>query len=195
MLSCQVIYVYFKTLMQRIMILIIFNIFSFCLHAEDTELKLYRPFEQAALITKETILGNCKVVSQLIRREDAWRCEAAGKIYDPCFIKFNAPTQALCPQSPWSDVSIKIIMRTSTDNSQQPSLNMAETSPWAIELKSGEKCQAVEGKESFDGLAINYRCDNQSYLLGTIQRCETMWTILQKSPQQVHSVSIAKAWF
>ncbi|MDP1604148.1 MAG: hypothetical protein Q8M03_12890 [Legionella sp.] len=182
-----------------VMIFIISGISS--LNAQDTELKLYRPFgeaeQQAPLIIKEKHEGHCWQQSQRIKREDAWRCTGAGKTYDPCFIKqYSSKKEALCPQSPWVGDSVALELASSADNSQHALLDMSKAYPWALELSSGEKCQAVDEERVFDGMPIHYQCNTQSVLMGHLQRCKSVWTILQRRGDgQVETVNIVKAWF
>ncbi|KTD06877.1 hypothetical protein [Legionella jamestowniensis] len=173
---------------------------SYAAFAQDTELKLYRPFgeavQQAPVVIKEEVTGQCFQQSQRIKREDAWRCIAAGKVYDPCFVKpYGSHREAVCPQSPWEGESVKISLSSAVDNSQHAPLNMAETYPWAIELITGEKCQAVDGGGIYDNLPIHYQCDTKAILLGRLQRCRTEWSILQRTPSGVSTALVAKAWF
>lgn len=183
--------------MLRAVILIFTIIMSFCLFAEDTELKLYRPFgDEVPLIIKQKIAGQCWQQSQRIKREDAWRCVAEGKVYDPCFVKlYGSRNEALCPQSPWVADSVQINLSTPVDNSQHVTLDMSEAYPWAVELTTGEKCQAVDEGESFDGLQVHYQCNSQTVLIGRVQRCEAKWSILQRTTKGVSTALVAKAWF
>lgn len=186
--------------MRRLVVMISTILGSFCLFAQDTELKLYRPFgeavQQAPVVVKQIVSGQCWQQSQRIKREDAWRCAAADKIYDPCFVKqFGSLQQAVCPQSPWSGESVQINLSSPLDNSQHIELDMSRAFPWAIELTSGEKCQAVDAGEIYDNLPIRYLCNSQAVLLGHIQRCKALWSILQRDKDGVSTAMVAKAWF
>ncbi|CEK10162.1 hypothetical protein [Legionella hackeliae] len=186
--------------MLRTMIGILACMGSFYVFAQDTELKLYRPYgeaiQQAPLVIKGEVTGQCFQQSQRIKREDAWRCLAAGKVYDPCFVKpYGAHTEAVCPQSPWEGGSIKINLSSALDNSQHTLLDMSEAYPWALELISGEKCQAVDEGGVYDNLPIHYQCDSQTILLGHLQRCKSEWSILQRTSAGVSTALVAKAWF
>lgn len=184
---------------MRYLVVLIFTILSSSrLFAADTELKLYHPFnnDQASLHIKEKIAGQCWQQSQQLKREEAWRCMAGTKVYDPCFIKaFGASQQALCPQSPWSDDTVEIELAASHDNSEHLMLDMSKAYPWALELVTGEKCRAVDEGGEIDRLPIRYHCDNDSVLLGHIQRCDPSWRILQRSSQGVEAALISRAWF
>ncbi|STY64952.1 Uncharacterised protein [Legionella taurinensis] len=82
--------------MPRVLMIILAILYSFRVMAEDTELKLFRPFggteQQIPLIIDKRLSGECWQQSQRIAREDAWRCLAEGQVFDPCFIKNSATT-------------------------------------------------------------------------------------------------------
>ncbi|STX28318.1 Uncharacterised protein [Legionella beliardensis] len=183
-------------------VILIFSLFSTSLgYTMDTEVKLYRPFgdvtAQEALVVKETYPGECWQQSERIKREDAWRCRVQNKIYDPCFVKqFSAHKQAICPQSPWNGASIMLNLVVPVNNSQHLSLDVSKTYPWAIELTTGEKCEASDAQGIYDNMPIRYHCNNQTELLGELQRCKTTWTILQRhKDNQITMASVIKAWF
>ncbi|KTD46089.1 hypothetical protein Lqui_2579 [Legionella quinlivanii] len=169
--------------------------------AKDTELEFYHPFEGVEGLPVASIessyTGECVQQSQRIKREDAWRCVAGGQTYDPCFIKpYGKKTQAFCPESPWSTQSVEIKLRHAAMDLAQASLDLSRTYPWVVELSTGEKCKAVDEGEMFDGLPIHYRCENQSILMGHLQRCKAEWSMLKREPNgQVDTVLISKAWF
>ncbi|KTC82543.1 hypothetical protein [Legionella cherrii] len=168
--------------------------------ADDTILKLYRPFgdvtNQAIPQVKNTLMGECYSQSQLIVREDAWRCLADGKTYDPCFVKSGPErTEALCPQSPWIGDSVLIKVKEPLHNEQNKTLDMALTYPWGIELTNGEHCMAINSGKIYDQMPVRYKCSSKNYLVGHLQRCKNVWSMLQKTPQGVVTVELKKAWF
>ncbi|WP_028387576.1 hypothetical protein [Legionella fairfieldensis] len=183
--------------MLRLTGLIFAIIMSFYSYAEDTELKLYRPFsDETPVIIKEEKSGQCWQQSHRIKREDAWRCVVETRIYDPCFVKqYGSQKKALCPQSPWTSEGIVINLPAPVDNSRHIALDMSKTYPWAIELTTGEKCEAVDEGESQYGLQIRYHCNNQTMLVGHVQRCEAKWRILQRSDKGIATAEVARAWF
>lgn len=183
--------------MWRGVIVFFIIICSFCTFADETELKLYRPFvDGIQVVIKKKITGDCWQQSQRIKREDAWRCTAEGKVYDPCFIKpVGARNEAICPYSPWSMNGVQINLSSAADNSNHTPLDMSEAYPWAVELTSGEKCQAVDEGQVYDGLQVRYQCNSQIVLIGRVQRCEAKWSILQRSPQGISTALLSKAWF
>lgn len=179
----------------------IFVIFcSMSVFADDTELYLYRPFtdtkKHLPMVIADKKSGECWQQSQLIKREDAWRCIAAGKVYDPCFVQpFGSHLEAACPASPWSSSAVQVSVATALDNKQHQALDMSRTFPWAIELTTGDKCHAIDSNEQYDGLAVHYRCDGNKELIGDLQRCSSVWKVLQHAATGIKTVTIAKAWF
>lgn len=187
--------------MLRVLLIILTILYSFTLKAQDTELKLFRPFsetqQQIPLIIEKRLTGECWQQSQRIIREDAWRCLAKGQVFDPCFIKqFSDNTEALCPQSPWVGRSVLLKLSTAADNSQHTELDMSRTYPWAMELISGEQCEAARQPETIENLPVRYHCDNQTILMGHLQRCKAEWSILKRDTAgKVTTVTVKKAWF
>lgn len=183
---------------QRVLLLMLI-FYSFIAIAEDTVLKLYRPFGeegvQKPLITKQ-LDGQCDAQSKLILREDAWRCQAEGQVFDPCFVKTGPKqTSLLCPSSPWAAENIQINISSPLNNEEHQALDMSRTFPWAIELVNGDHCQAVELGENYDSMPIRYHCNSHNILLGTIQRCDPVWSMLEKTPEGVVTRNFKKAWF
>lgn len=186
--------------MQRVIISFFIMLWSVMAFAQDTELKLYRPFEkkplQAPITITKTLSGQCWQQSTKARREDAWRCLAEGRVYDPCFVKqYSQHKKVICPQSPWVGNSVEITVATALDDSQHESLDMSRAYPWAIELTNGEHCEAVDSNQDYDGLPIRYHCSQQKVLIGHVQRCANTWKILQHGRDGVSTVKIARAWF
>ncbi|MFI4918347.1 MAG: hypothetical protein ACHP65_02205 [Legionellales bacterium] len=186
-------------MMQRVLMLVLF-VYSVLVCADDTVLKLYRPFgealEQVSPGIKNTLPGQCVSQSQLIVREDAWRCQAEGRVYDPCFVKeAGKRTEALCPQSPWVGDSVQILVNSPLNNDQHSRLDMSTAFPWAIELANGEHCQAAASDEVYEGMPVRYRCSKQNKLIGHIQRCKAAWSMLEKTSTGVETVIFSKAWF
>lgn len=173
---------------------------SFLASAGDTVLKLYRPFgdvvDQAQPVVKAKLSGQCFSQSQLIWREDAWRCQTEGKIYDPCFVKTaGKKMEAVCPQSPWVGDSIQIEVSAPLINVNHTTLDMSRAFPWAIELVNGERCQAISTNEIVDNMPVRYRCSDSNVLIGYLQRCKTVWSMLEKTSGGVVSVDFSRAWF
>ncbi|MGQ3890648.1 hypothetical protein [Legionella sp. CNM-4043-24] len=168
--------------------------------AQDTELHLFRPFDKArveSVQSQQAIDGECWQQSQRIKREDAWRCSAEGKVYDPCFIKtYGDHRQALCAQAPWLSSETLLTLANPADNSHHSALDMSRTYPWAMELSNGEQCLAVDEGHEIDNMPVRYICSNQAQLLGHLQRCKAEWSMLRRSADgQVDTVAIAQVWF
>lgn len=170
------------------------------LFAEDTILQLYRPYAQTVkhppILAEIKLNGACYEQSHYTKRNDSWRCFAAGKMYDPCFTKpFGSQIIVICPESPWVSKATEISTSNSLNNQSHQALDMSQALPWAIELSTGEKCLSVERGESFDGLPLRYHCEHGKQLYGRIQHCSTNWKIFEHNSEGTATVSIAKAWF
>ena len=166
----------------------------------DTELSLYRPLtettKQLPTVIADKKSGECWQQSQLIKREDAWRCIAEGHVYDPCFVRrFGTHLEAVCVESPWSSKGVQLSVTTPLNNNQHETLDMSRTFPWAVELTNGQRCQAIESSAQYDGLTVHYRCDENKELIGDLQRCNSAWKILQHTSNGIETVTIARAWF
>lgn len=185
--------------MQRVMLLML-TCYSFFALAQDTQLKLYRPFgeviDQASPMIQKVVQGECLEQSKLMTREDAWRCMVNSHYYDPCFMKgAGKATQVLCPVSPWSRDSILIKVSTPLNNASHQPLDMSRTFPWAIELSNGEHCQAILTEQTFDAMPIHYQCEHGSLLMGYLQRCKAVWTMLEKKGDKVETAVLSRVWF
>lgn len=183
--------------MLRTVVAIFIILGSFGVLADDTELKFYRPFVNSMqFMIKEKKAGECWQQSQRIQREDAWRCVAEGKTYDPCFINpHGSRKEAICPDSPWVNNALMLNLTTPVDNSQHLPLDMSKAYPWALELSTGEKCLAIDEGQIYDGLQIYYQCERSSVLFGRLQRCEARWSMLQRKVEGVSTASVIMAWF
>ncbi len=183
---------------QRVLLILLF-FYSFIAAADDTVLKLYRPFgegEHNTPVITQQLQGQCDAQSKLILREDAWRCQADGKTFDPCFAKSGPKqTSLLCPSSPWSKDNIQINVTSPLINEEHQALDMSRTFPWAIELVNGDHCQAVELGKDYDSMPIRYHCVSSNVLLGTIQRCNPLWSMLEKTQEGVVTRDLKQAWF
>lgn len=184
---------------QRVLIVLL-SIVALSSSAAETVLKLYRPFgeaiEQVSPKAAVILAGSCSGQSQLIVREDAWRCQVEQTVYDPCFIK-TAPAsrQLICPSSPWSSEAVAIDVAAPLDNSQHLTLDMARALPWAVELTNGEYCQAVISSSTVDSMPVRYQCSNNQVLIGHLQRCKAPWSMLEQTAAGVVTAAFKKAWF
>ena len=177
------------------------SLFSHVCLSEETQVKLYRPFNpshgQADVVVNQTMKGLCWEQSHADKREGAWRCMVGSVVLDPCFVKsYGEKKQAICPQSPWNGKAIKVMVEQDLDDSSHEEMDMSKNYPWALELTDGARCQKIaDSNQYFDGLPIHYLCDNDSVLFGRIQRCKAQWSMLQKSNSGVVTALIDKAWF
>jgi hypothetical protein len=181
------------------MLVLCFSSWSLWAVAADTVLKLYRPYgavlEQMIPVAKKQLLGQCDGPSKVVVREDAWRCLAEGQVFDPCFVERTKRTKVLCPKSPWTNDGVQINLDSELTEEELPTLDMSRNFPWAVELVSGERCQAIDTKEQYDSLPIRYHCTKGSKLMGYLQRCKPVWSMLEQTPSGVITAEFKKAWF
>ncbi len=175
-------------------------ILSFSSLARETLLSLYRPLTKGVnhpyvKITKE-VKGTCLNQSALIFRQDAWQCQVEKKQYDPCFeTQSLSPSQVVCISSPWATAGSLITTPTPLRHGEHAVLDMSRTYPWAVELSDGVKCMGINDNKVYDGAPIRYRCNDNSFLFGHLQRCATTWKILKHTEGGDGLVSIERAWF
>jgi hypothetical protein len=81
------------------------------------------------------------------------------------------------------------------NNEEHKPLDMSRTFPWAVELVNGDRCYAVESDELYDSMPIRYHCANHNFLLGPIQRCNPLWSTLEKTSKGVVTIDLKKVWF
>ena len=183
--------------MTRQLFRILLFIFASSTMSQTTELKLYRAYgENHPLIITEEQQGHCWQPSKLLTREDAWRCQTNHAIYDPCFISpFSDSSKAFCPDSPWDTKIVQINLPTKA-LAHSSKLDMSRAYPWAIKLAEGQTCLAITSSKKHDNQPIRYRCTNDIWLFGKLQRCKMPWRILALDQhQQVTTVILKEAWF
>lgn len=164
--------------------------------AADTDVVLYRPFSQApgqaTLKSSSAIKGECLTHSRKSPRDDAWRCIAKGKIFDPCFVRtYVKRNQVVCPDAPWSERATTIEL---SEHLPQPEMHLLDTfkqQPWIIELSNGDKCffNKKQGQTQF-------QCQQQGSIIGDIQRCKDTWQVqYQALNQQSEHTTINRVWY
>ena len=178
-------------------LLCVYPLISFAQMTAPTQIKYYRPFGVVIDQIDEVKGGTCSQQSRRIIREDAWRCVAEEKTYDPCFMKPGKDEKSvLCPQSPWSEKGVSLSHPNTIANKNFKTLNIAMAYPWAVELWSGITCLATDGDKELEGSTIHYQCADQTVLFGYLQRCKEEWSTLQQtSDGKVLTVWIKRAWF
>lgn len=185
--------------MVRVVVSLIFLVFTLTCVAEETETRLFRPFtegaEHASFKIKEIVKGNCYRQSELMPREDAWQCQTVGKTYDPCFKKPGNGNKLYCPQSPWNGDSTVIEAGIVVSNNHFDSVNMGDNLPWVVLLDSGVICKRSLKRGEYDQQPIQFLCQDNSFLFGRLQRCRAQWSMLMYDGKHDGTVNIKQAWF
>ena len=119
--------------------------------------------------------GSCWGTSNVLNRDDAWRCITTDNdIYDPCF-SFPRNSQAvICGTSPLDD-STGFKLNLTESLPARGTISPGE-SAWAFELTDGTKCIFMGGATTtFDGERINYSCSDGRFVLGELHEGQ-VWT-------------------
>jgi|GEM_PF-714853 len=170
----------------------------------STDVRLYRPFEvvkgQVTPVPKKTLKGKCWTHSLTNHRSDAWRCMVGNQIFDPCFVKtYVSRNKVICPQTPWSSEAVWLKLESNLLPEKNETLDMSTDYPWAVELLNGVRCTRATGAmPSFHGQSIQYTCNNDTFLVGKLQRCSPIWkalTFSSLSDKTLKKVDVAVVWY
>lgn len=166
----------------------------------ETSVRLYRPFtagvQQPGIQVAKVLTGYCDMQSEVMPREDAWRCTNDSQTFDPCFIKPGKDkTHLYCPETPWTESTIQINTKQQVSNDGFRPIDMAKGKPWAIEMQGGQHCLAVEESEYIDHQPVSYVCQGGEYLLGQLQRCKSAWSVLWSNGSMIEERKINEVWF
>jgi hypothetical protein len=142
--------------------------------------------------------GSCETGSFLVAGPGVFRCTAATRIYDPCYLDAKASTTErsvmVCVRAPWSRTVLRLRVRgpVSGGAAAPPT-----APPWALRLASGRLCLLVGGAASVvSGRRMNYAC-GERYLFGIPDTTRPTWSIRQaRTPGGLgmRQVAIATAW-
>jgi hypothetical protein len=118
--------------------------------------------------------GSCWSTSNVLNRDDAWRCTADNTIYDPCFSIPGNSQAVLCDTSPLRDsTGFKLNL---TESLPARGTISPVKSAWAFELADGTNCLFMGGATAaFEGKRVNYSCSDGWFILGELQDGQ-VWT-------------------
>ncbi|HCU05571.1 MAG TPA: hypothetical protein DIC51_04680 [Coxiellaceae bacterium] len=140
------------------------------------------------------------VESAASQRADVKRCFSAtnSTVYDPCFNYLQG--QLICLNSPWDQNATVVQLNQPMPNNAPATTTVVKTiNPWAMELKSGERCVALTGATTgVKGERINYGCTPTVSLLGNPYRLkQNVWAIKRydSQTQQVSEALIAEMFY
>ena len=155
-------------------------------------------FHPAGVPTQERA-GSCWSVSDVLNRDDAWRCAAGDFIYDPCFSIPGDSQAVVCYSNPLDEsTGFKLDL---TDPLPARGIPLSFKSAWVVELADGTKCVFMTGATTvFEGERVNYSCSDGWYILGDLQDGQ-VWTARKILPSSDFSsieesvqVSIKMVW-
>lgn len=168
-------------------------------HAMTTDRHLYNPFvEQSSpslFPTTEVYHGECSQPSAINIRKDAWQCQTAQRVFDPCFQhRFQDKHIVLCPSSPWEKPRVKILLATPPKSTPHQRLDMSKNPPWALEFVDGTRC--IQVLQPNQDTQTHYICNQKKEFIGKLQRCKMIWQgYLHDSQDQRLLTDIARVWF
>lgn len=70
--------------------------------------------------------------------------------------------------------------------------------PWAIELRDGQKCEAVSGAGPTLGeVRINYKCNPDGGIVGYPNRSKPLWTVdhIGRTDTATTTKAVAQVWY
>jgi serine/threonine protein kinase len=150
----------------------------------------------AVSVTRRTT-GSCFTGSIAVARSDAWRCNVANSILDPCF-DVNQ-TQVLCPTAgPWANKGVLVNLPAGLPSGLGNKDQGAGAAPWAIQLADGSQCLPITGASNvIAGQRLGYDCSDGQGLYGRVQRSGPVWMIYAGGLHsgQIGLRPVAIAWF
>jgi hypothetical protein len=118
--------------------------------------------------------GQCFTDSLATDARDAYRCIQGNALHDPCFAASASARSVVCFLDPWHPVTLLRLTRRLPRHGPVPKLAL----PWAIVTSDGRHCTFLTGATApMGGERINYGCVHGSYLIGTPDRRNPLWTI------------------
>ena len=118
--------------------------------------------------------GYCWTASLATSARDAFRCFQGNAIHDPCFAPEAHARSVVCFVDPWHPVTV---LRLTKPLPRHGPL-FGRALPWAIETVDGRHCTYLTGATGLmGGHRVNYGCTNRTYLLGSPDEHEPLWTI------------------
>lgn len=169
-----------------------------------TAIQIFAPYRPDGLVSSLRVSGTangyCISGSEsLPGRPDAWRCATGGRILDPCFASATPDTAPLaCATSPWS-AEITLLMLTAPLPRDRANTKFDVVhAPWAFQLASGVRCQAVAGATgTIAGMQVSAACSDGSQIVGTPDRSGGRWRVyvMRDSTPSLEEQEIVAAWY
>jgi hypothetical protein len=154
----------------------------------------------SSLRVSGTVSGYCVAGSEsLPGRPDAWRCATGGRILDPCFAAANPDTAPLaCATSPWSDELTLLTLTAPLPRDRANAKFDVAHAPWAFQLASGVRCQAVSGSTGMiAGMQVSAACSDGSQVVGMPDRSGGRWRVyvMRDNTPSLEEQEIVAAWY
>lgn len=135
--------------------------------------------------------GSCFTASITVASHDAYRCFAANKILDPCFVVPGSRRLLDCYTSPWSRATQ---LRVTHLPARSGTAHVSR--PWAIELQDGTRCVVTNGTAAIvRHVALGYGCPDGAAGLTGRDDAGHAWRALYRSTDGlVQTVRVTAAW-
>ena len=169
-----------------------------------TAIQIFAPYRPDGLVSSLRVSGTangyCVSGSEsLPGRPDAWRCATGGRILDPCFASATPDTAPLaCATSPWSaEITLLMLTAPLPRDRANTKFDVAHA-PWAFQLASGVRCQAVAGSTGMiAGMQVSAACSDGSQVVGTPDRSGGRWRVyvMRDSTPSLEGQEIVAAWY
>jgi hypothetical protein len=126
---------------------------------------------RAGLRVVTTKPGTCQPFSETVA--GAFRCFSDSNfVLDPCW-KAGAHT-VICMPNPWAHTVTRMHVRGRLGKPSTTFPNL----PWALKLRDGEHCLALQGATSVvGGKRVSYGCGRRGSLAGSPNRHHSVWRI------------------
>ncbi|HEY8598198.1 MAG TPA: hypothetical protein VIL85_07190 [Thermomicrobiales bacterium] len=170
-----------------------------------TAIQIFAPYRPdglvASLRASGTVNGYCIAGSEsLPGRPDAWRCATGGRILDPCFVSATPDTAPLaCAISPWSAEVTLLALTASLPRDRANAKFDVAHAPWAFQLASGVRCQAISGSTGMIvGMQVHATCSDGSQIVGMPDRSGgSSWRfyVMHDNNPSLDEQEIVVAWY
>lgn len=160
--------------------------------ATVTKTRVFAPYDRSGAPTAGVVAhrsGSCFTASITVAAHGAYRCFAANKILDPCFVAPTSTHLLDCYSTPWSRATqLRVRQLPKAAGAAQVSR------PWALELQGGTRCVVTNGTADIvRHVALGYQCKDGS--AGLIASSTGTLRVLYKATDGlVRTVRVTTAW-
>jgi hypothetical protein len=157
-----------------------------------TKTRVFAPYDRSGAPTAGVVAhrsGSCFTASITVAARGAFRCFAANKILDPCFVVPGSTHLLDCYPAPWSRA-------TQLRVAHLPKVTAVGhvSRPWAIELQGGVRCVVTNGTADIvRHVALGYQCPDGAAGL-TAGGGSTKHALYQATDGLVRTMRVTATW-